>query len=99
MKHGLMMITFPVWQALYILPTYQRKGIGTALIRWAFDAYDLSKHDMYLQTAHAMMLFYQKLGWRNVGATEVDLAHWGGEGMGFGVHRTDHMNRVPRVES
>ncbi|CAG8949308.1 hypothetical protein HYFRA_00004934 [Hymenoscyphus fraxineus] len=84
-----------IWNSLYVLPLYQRKGIGSALLRWGFHTYGLEKETVFVQTFMGSREIYAKYGWQEVDATEINLAEWAGDGMGFGVHRSPQMIRQP----
>ncbi|KAH6666985.1 acyl-CoA N-acyltransferase [Halenospora varia] len=84
-----------VWGSLYVLPEYQRKGIGSAILRWGFERYALEKETVFIQTFMGAQGMYARYGWEVVDATVIDLAEWGGELRGFGLHRSPQMIRQP----
>ena len=62
-----------------VLPSYQRKGIGTALMRHGFENRDM----------------YQTLGFEDVDVVDVDFSEYMGKHKGYGVHRDICMIRQP----
>lgn len=76
----------------------QGQGIGKQIVEWLYERYGLEKEVVIVQTRAMSEGFYEKLGWRTVSCTEVDLAEWGGKGRGYGMHRSPQMVRVLKLE-
>lgn len=79
------------------MPSYQRRGAGSALTSWPFDRADKENVLVYLDTddkgqAHGM---YSRLGFRRVDEVTFDLSEYGGEGM----HTHMAMIREPQQRS
>ncbi|RFU28351.1 hypothetical protein B7463_g7994, partial [Scytalidium lignicola] len=61
-------------------PIYQKKGLGTLLLKEAFDRADTEGKRAYLEAMEAGHNLYLRLGWADVDLLEVDVGKWGGEG-------------------
>jgi len=72
----------PVLQNLGTLPSYEREGAASSLVRWVFDRADREDTIVYLDTdAHGhARLMYERLGFVKVGETSFDLEKYGGNG-------------------
>ena len=79
--------------SLYVRPSAQRQGIGTKLLEWAFDRYNLSDEKVFVQTVMNSEGFYEKFGWEQVGYKDIDLSEWGGKNKGFGILRSPQLLR------
>jgi GNAT superfamily N-acetyltransferase len=84
-----------VWQSLFVKPEWQRRGIGSALLRWGFAEFGLEKQLVWLTTQMRGRNIYRKYGWVDVEYVDVDLSEWGGRYRGFGIHRSPLMLRQP----
>ena len=84
-----------VWNSLHVHPKYQKQGIGTALLRWGFEQFDLEKEKIWIQTQMRGRNVYRKFGWVDVENFDIDLSRWGGEMRGYGMHRSPSMLRHP----
>jgi len=84
-----------IWQSLYVAPDYQRKGIGSSMLKWAFDEYGLGNDFVFVQTLAGAEKMYEKYGWVEKDATVIDLAEWGGVNRGYGVHRSPQLVKGP----
>lgn len=58
-------------EMLFILPTYQGKGIGKQLIQYGFDSYQVSEVTVNKQNPQAVG-FYEHLGFRCYKRTDED---------------------------
>ena len=88
-------LTCIVWNSLHVLPQYQRQGIGSGLLRWGFEEFDLEKEKVWLQTQMRGRNVYRRYGWVDVDYLDIDLSRWGGEMRGWGMHRSPCMLRAP----
>ena len=75
----------------------QGRGIGTKLIENLYSKYELDNELVLVQTRAMSEGFYQRLRWKTVDSTDVDLSEWGGKGRGYGVHRSPQMLREPSL--
>lgn len=82
--------------ALYVRPNRQGEGIGKSLVEYIDSKYDLDSERVLVQTRAISEGFYAKLSWVTASSTDIDLSEWGGEGMGYGVHRSPQMVRYPK---
>ena len=65
------------------LPSYQRRGAASALVRWPFEEADKQGIPVYLDTnedGHARSL-YERLGFSRVDAAVLDLSKYGSNGL------------------
>ena len=62
-----------------VLPEWQGKGVGKRLLVWALEKADKHGFNCWVDVSEGALGFFEKLGWEQVGAVEVDLADWGGE--------------------
>lgn len=54
-------------------------------MRWGFDKYGLEKEVVFVQTIMGAKGLYERYGWEEGDATEIDLAEWGGVGRVWGA--------------
>lgn len=74
---------FVVGKQLMVLPTYQRRGIGRALINFAIANIDHQSMPVYLDATVSGSPLYEKMGWKVVDIATVGDAtpeHCGSEG-------------------
>lgn len=76
LSHDLERTEYMFLQALYVLPSRQRRGIGTRLVRWIYHTHNLDLACVYLQTPSWAQRFYERLGWIDAGRTDLDLGRW-----------------------
>ena len=88
-------IKHAVLHSLHVAPSYQRKGIGTALLRELFEKHGLAEQHVWLNAQLRGRDVYKKFGWRLVESVYIDLADSLGEGKGWGVHRSVFLLREP----
>ena len=69
-----------------MLPEYQSQGIGTQLVKWPFEKYQLDQAPLFIQTLHRTSGFYGRFGFEQKDCTIVDLVQWGGKDNGFGIY-------------
>ena len=62
-----------------VLPEWQGKGVGKRLLEWALEKADKHGFNCWVDVSEGALGLFEKLGWEQVGAVEVDLADWGGE--------------------
>ena len=78
-----------------VLPTYQRHGIGSEMVRYALEELPSGQLPIWLHTQVRAAGFYDKFGWKEVDGLDVDMSEWKGDGLGFGMHRSLCMVREP----
>lgn len=78
-----------------MLPEYQRKGIGSELMRWTFAELGLDKKLVWIWALMDARNVYRRYGWKDVEYFDVDMAQWGGKNRGFGALRTTALLRQP----
>lgn len=66
---------------LATLPGYQRRGIGSAMLRWGLEKADQSLCRVYLEATIAGYPMYIKHGFKAVEEIAVDRASYGGTGI------------------
>ncbi|KAI9879338.1 MAG: hypothetical protein M1830_008798 [Pleopsidium flavum] len=67
-------------QILDTLPSHQRRGAGTQLIKWGVDVGDKYGIPCYLEASPAGYHLYRKCGFEDVENLDMDLTKWGGKG-------------------
>ena len=82
---------------LFTSPTFQRRGVGTALIRLGNERADVDNVPSFCQGSPFAHGLYRKMGWVDVGWLDVDLKEWveGGQDghRGWGIYRFWYMVR------
>lgn len=78
-----------------VLPAWQGRGVGSAIIRWAMENLHLDTMPVWLSAQPDGFHLYQKLGWTEIEDVDVDLSEWTGPNRGYGMHRTVCMLREP----
>ena len=78
-----------------VLPEWQGRGIGSAIIHWALEHLRLDSIPVFLNAQPDGYALYKRLGWKDVENIDVDLSRWVGLNRGYGVHRTVCMIRDP----
>jgi len=80
-------------------PSHQRKGVGSALVRWATSKADRDGVPCWIQSSPVAHGVYYHCGFRDVGRLEMDLREFapgGREGkMGWGGNEFVYMLRLP----
>ncbi|KAL8939341.1 MAG: hypothetical protein Q9216_003405 [Gyalolechia sp. 2 TL-2023] len=66
---------------LIVSPEYQRRGLGTMLMREALAAADRDGAKAYVEASPKGLALYQRLGWRVVDTIKMDMTRYGGKGM------------------
>lgn len=79
-----------------VLPSHQRRGIKTALMRHEFEELGADTLPTWLVTQVRGRQMYQTLGFEDVGVVDIDFSEFMGKYKGFGVHRNICMIRQPR---
>ena len=64
---------------LVVVPSYQRKGIGTRLLRWGLEQADQLGLKVWIDASPSGLGLYQKLGWEEVSILKIELKEWGGK--------------------
>ncbi|MCJ1312977.1 hypothetical protein MMC25_006653 [Agyrium rufum] len=84
-----------VWNSLYVLPAYQRKGIGTLLMVHAFveKSIDLNDSPIWLMAQNKGYKLYERFGFEVVEDLDIDLSQYTAPFAGYGIHRTRCMVR------
>jgi len=90
-------------KALFTEPSYQRRGMGNALIEYGNQLADEAKLPIFLQASPYGYPIYAKHGFEIVQHLDVDLREWapGAENndKGYGNYRFRYMLRLPRTLS
>ena len=86
--------------ALHVLPAYQSKGVGSALLHYGLTVLHLDQWPVFVVTTMRGCKIYRKFGWEQVDFIDVDLGARGkGEGLeGYGVHRSPCLIKAPTGE-
>ena len=75
---------------------WQGKGVGRMMVEYMYREYELEKEVVIVQTTASAERFYEKMGWKTVDSTDIDLSEWAGKGLGYGLLRCPQMVRYPR---
>ena len=78
-----------------VLPAYQRKGIGSMLLRYGLESLEANTMPIWLVTQMRGRDFYQRFGFEDVDVLDIDFSEYTGPYRGFGVHRSICMIRRP----
>lgn len=70
-----------VLHLLVVLPPYQRRGLGTLLIREGLTAADGDNARTYIEASPKGLGLYQKFGWKEIDDIVIDMRPHGGTGM------------------
>jgi GNAT superfamily N-acetyltransferase len=86
--------------ALFTSPKYQRRGVGTSILKWGNERADEEGLPCFLQSTPFGYGLYKELGWKDVGSLDVDLRDWvrGARGVlatGWGIYSVSYMVRLP----
>ena len=80
-------------------PRYQRRGVGSALVRWGNAKADADNVPSFLEGSPFAYKLYLKCGWKLVEKHDVDLREWTPYGkrydMGYGIYSHYYMIRLP----
>lgn len=87
------------WSGLHVVPTHQRRGIGSALLKYGLDTLGAGALPVWLSTQIRGRNLYLKWGFGDVDSVDIDLTEFGGEWCGYGVHRSPCMLRMPDGEN
>jgi GNAT superfamily N-acetyltransferase len=84
-------------------PAFQRRGIGTALLRWGHELADQEAVPCFLCSSPFGHPLYQSLGWKHVAEPVVvdlkEFVQFAEKGdMGWGVYKLYFMLRLPRTK-
>jgi predicted N-acetyltransferase YhbS len=61
-------------------PKFQRRGLGSQLVKYGLEKADRDEVMVYLSGSPMGVPVYRKLGFEEVGRLELDLSDFGGEG-------------------
>ncbi|KZP25810.1 hypothetical protein FIBSPDRAFT_367977 [Athelia psychrophila] len=86
---------YVAWYGLHVVPTHQRRGIGSALLKYGLDMLGAGALPVWLSTQMRGRNLYLKWGFEDVDSLDIDLKEFGGEWSGYGVHRSPCMLRMP----
>lgn len=78
-----------------VLPEWQGRGVGSAMIQWALKNLHLDTIPVWLCGQPDGYALYQKFGWRDIENVDINLSDWAGPDRGYGMHRTVCMLREP----
>lgn len=76
-----MLTRIEVINYLAVHPDYQRKGLGSRLLRIGLDAADRDNAEAFLIATAKGAPLYSKMGFREVDRLEVNTKSYGGEGI------------------
>ena len=80
-------------------PRYQRRGVGSALVRWGNAKADADNVPGFLEGSPFAFKLYLECGWKLVEKHDVDLSEWTPYGkrydMGYGIYSHYYMIRLP----
>ena len=65
----------------FVIPEYQRQGIGSLLLQWGLKKADGLRAKIWLSSTLKAASTYEKHGWKVVQTYDVDLGKYGGEGI------------------
>ena len=74
-------------------PAWQRRGVGSNMIQWAFEHLQLNTMPVWLSAQPDGYALYMRYGWKQVEVVDMDLSKWTGPNRGYGMHRTVCMLR------
>lgn len=83
------------WSGLHVAPTHQRRGIGSALLKYGLETLEAGALPIWLSTQMRGRNLYLKWGFEDVDSVDIDLTEFGGDWSGYGVHRSPCMLRMP----
>ncbi|KAF7967568.1 hypothetical protein HWV62_33767 [Athelia sp. TMB] len=86
---------FVAWHGLHVVPAHQRRGIGSALLKYGFETLGAGELPVWLSTQMRGRNLYLKWGFKDVDSVDIDLKEFMGEWNGYGVHRSPCMVRMP----
>jgi GNAT superfamily N-acetyltransferase len=69
----------PDLQELYVIPEFQRKGLGGKLVEWGIKTADEKGLQVYIEATEAGLNLYLRYGMKEVDRVDVDLEPWGGK--------------------
>ena len=78
-----------------VLPAYQRRGIGSALLRHGFEELGADELPIWLVTQMRGRAIYLKCGFEDVDVSDIDFSEYAGLHRDFGVYRSICMVRQP----
>ncbi|KAG9238704.1 acyl-CoA N-acyltransferase [Amylocarpus encephaloides] len=71
-----------ICQLLAIDRLYQRKGLGSMLLKHVLDMADAEGRKVYIEATDAGWPLYKKLGFEDIDIIEIDVSKWGGDRIG-----------------
>ncbi|KAI4188895.1 MAG: hypothetical protein L6R41_001829 [Letrouitia leprolyta] len=71
----------PVLHILVVAPQYQRRGLGTLLIREGLAAADRDSAQTYVEASAKGLALYQRHGWEIMDSIKMDMTPHGGNGI------------------
>lgn len=81
-----------VLHILVVDPAYQRRGLGSMLIRQGLEAADKAGAQTYIEATPDGLPLYLKFGWEPVDEMVIDM---GRHGAGSGIERMPYLMREP----
>lgn len=72
---------------------WQGQGIGRMMVEYMYREYGLENEMVIVQTTASAEKFYEKMGWKTLDSTVIDLSEWAGKGLGYGLLRCPQMVR------
>ena len=85
-------------KALFTEPSFQRQGMGNALVKYGNQLADQTSLPIFLQGSPFGFPIYAKHGFETVQRLDVDLTQWAkSSDKGYGNYRLRYMLRLPRT--
>ncbi len=66
-------------QVLATAPAYQRRGLGSMLLKHVLQMADKEGKVAYIEATDAGYPLYLRLGWKQIDIVELDLSNYGGK--------------------
>ncbi|KUJ12188.1 acyl-CoA N-acyltransferase [Mollisia scopiformis] len=86
-QRGLEGVDHLVLDFIFVSPSLRNKGLGTQLVDLCLEKAKEEKLPLKVCSVPSAVGFYRRLGFREIGFADLDLAVWGPEKGGFGVYR------------
>lgn len=67
-------------QVLATAPAYQRRGLGSMLLKQVLQRADKEGKVAYIEATDTGYPLYLRLGWKQIDVIELDLSKYGGKG-------------------
>ena len=80
--------------SLNTLPKYQRRGVGSMLMRWGTDKLEEMQVPSFIRSTVQGYGLYKKYGYKEIDRWEIDLGRWPQWG-GHGMYKNVFLTRYP----